>query len=226
MRGIAALLVALIVCISAGPASAGPPRSPLRENLRFDAGSEMALVVYEAEPNNSDPVWRLNMLAFDPETRTWTYGMMRGWSQFERIEPGASGRQFYAGLVGPGGIYAINGISADRLWYACFNGGSKAFNLQAGAVNYIGVIDPNPTIAEIIERLPHETQISRHQFLFDTPRPAYTAASERTDWEPDLRAFLAARLPRVNAPIVAPEPIDVTFERGRSSIAGDICEKY
>jgi hypothetical protein len=186
----------------------------------------MALVVFEAEPNTSGPAWRLNMLAFAPETRTWTYGLTRGWSQFERIRPGATGRQFYAGLVRPGGIYAINGISADGLWYACFNGGSKAFDLQAGAVNYIGVIDPNPTMAEIIERLPHETTISHHLFLFDTPRPAYTAANERLNWEADVVSFLTARLPRVDAPLVAPEPIDVMFERGHSSIAGDICEKY
>jgi hypothetical protein len=225
VRGIVAFLIALIVCVSAGPAIAAPPRSPLREGLRFDASSEMALVVFEAEPNRSGVTWRLNMLAFDPETRTWTYGLTRGWSQFEGIRAEASGRQFYAGLVRPGGVYAINGISADAWWNACFNGGSKAFDLQAGAVNYIGVIDPNPTIVEIAQRLPPTTR-SQRLFLFDTPRLAYTPASERPNWQADVAAYIADRLPRVNAPIVAPTPIDVTFDRGHSVIAGDICEKY
>ena len=225
MRGIVALLVALIVCIGAGPASAAPPRSPLRENLQFDASSEMALVVFEAEPTTMPATWRLNMLAFAPDTRTWTYGLTRGWSQFEGIEPGATGRQFYAGLVRPGGIYAINSISANVWWTGCLNGGSKAFNLQAGAVNYIGLIDPNPTIAEIARGLPPTTR-SQRLFLFDTPRLSYTPATERPNWEADVAAFLAMRLPRVNAPIVAPDPIDVTFERGHSVVAGEICEKY
>lgn len=217
-------LIALIVSFGASLASA-EPASPLRQNLRFDESSRSALVVFEAEPNTIGPEWRLNMLAFDPERRVWTYGVLRGWSQFEPIGPGASGRQFYAGLVRPGGVYAINGISASAFWYACFNGGTKAFDLQAGAVNYIGVIDPNPTIAQIARELPASTR-SQHLFLFDTPRPAYTAAADRPNWETDVAAYLAQRFPRVSAPLVAPAPLDVTFDRGHSSIAGDICEKY
>ncbi len=171
------------------------------------------------------PRWFLNMLAFDPETRTWTYGMLRGWSQFEAIGPGAAGRQFYAGLVRPGGVYAINSMSANAWWNACFNGGSKAFNLQAGAVNYIGLIDPNPTIAHIAERMPVVLE-NRRSYVFDSPRLAYTPAAERPDWRAEVTEYLAQRLPRVRAELVAPEPIDVTFERGHSAIAGDICEKY
>ena len=55
---------------------------------------------------------------------------------------------------------------------------------------------------------------------------AYTPAAERPNWEDDIAAYLAARFPRVRAPLVAPAPLDVTFDRGHSSIAGDICEKY
>jgi hypothetical protein len=224
MRVVFALVAALLFCFCA-PASAGPPESPLSRTLQFDEESPFALIVFEAEPNRAVPEWRLNMLAFDPATRTWTYGILRGWSQFEAIGPGAQGRQFYAGLVRPGGVYAINGLSANAYWYACLNGGSKAFDLRPGAVNYIGVIDPNPTIAQIAAGLPPTTR-SQRLFLFDTPRLAYTPATERANWEADLAAYMAERFPRVSAPLLAPAPIDVTFDRGHSSIAGDICEKY
>lgn len=223
MRGFIAFVIAVFAWASFGSAHAGPA-SPLRTNLQFDEESPYALVVFEAEPNTVGPPWRLNMLAFDPATREWTYGPLRGWSRFEQIGPGASGRQFYAGLVRPGGVYAINGMSARGYWRACFNGGTKAFTLQTGAVNYIGLIDPNPTLRQIADEM---APIAHGAvFLFDTPRVAYTPATERANWEADVSAYIAQTFPRVRARVVAPEPMDVTFDRGHSSIAGDICEKY
>lgn len=223
MRGFIAFIFALFAWASFGAAHAGPA-SPLRSNLQFDAESPYALIVYEAEPNTVGPPWRLNMLAFDPEARTWTYGPLRGWSRFEEIRPGASGRQFYAGLVRPGGVYAINGISGHGYWRACFNGGTQAFTLQTGAVNYIGVIDPNPTLRQLVDELPPIS--SRVMYLFDTPRVSYTPAAARPNWEADVASFISEQFPRVRASVVAPAPMDVTFNRGRSSIAGEICEKY
>lgn len=224
MRRLIAILISIVAWASCGYAHAGPPY-PLRENLTFDANSRLAMVVFEAEPNTVGPSWTLDFLQFDPQTRTWTYGMMRGWSHFEAIAPGALGRQFYAGLVDPGGIYAINSIAAGSYWHACFNGGAESFTLQAGAINYIGLIDPNPTILDIARALPNETR-GKHLFMFDTPRLAYTPASERPNWEADVTAYVASHFPRVRAAVVAPAPTEVTFERGHSIIAGDICEKY
>jgi hypothetical protein len=223
VRRLVAILISILAWASFGSAYAGPPY-PLRENLNFDANSRLALVVFEAEPNTAGPPWLLDLLQFDPQTRTWTYGMMRGWSHFEAIGPGASGRQFYAGLVDPGGVYAINNIAAASYWHACFNGGTESFTLQAGAVNYLGLIDPNPTILDIMHTLPNETH-GKHLFIFDTPRLAYTPASERPNWEADVTAYVASHFPRVHVSVVAPEPTAVTFERGHSML-GDICEKY
>jgi hypothetical protein len=223
VRSLTAFIFALFAWASFGSAHAGPPY-PLRSNLEFDESSPFALVVFEAEPNTVGPPWRLNLLAFDPSARRWTYGLTRGWSRFEDIGPGASGRQFYAGLMRPAGVYAVNAISGQGYWRACFNGGTKAFTLQAGAVNYIGLIDPNPTLTQLATELPPIA--SGAVFLFDTPRLSYTPATDRANWETDVSAFIAQRFPRVRAPVVAPAPMDATFERGHSSIAGDICEKY
>lgn len=224
VRRLAVFLAAIALALTINsPADAGPPR--VRENTRFDADSPFALVVFEVEPQAIVPEWSLELYAFDLETRAWTYGILRGWSDFGGIETNSQ-RRFVVGLVRPDGVYAVNRIAVQGLWRACMNGGTKAFQLQAGRVNYIGVIDPTPTLREITERLPAVTANYQVLNLFDTPRLAYMPAAERANWQADVAAYLVANHPRVNAEIVAPEPIDTTFEPGHSSIAGKICEKY
>lgn len=223
-RPIILLLTVLVLAFGfSSRAAAGPP--DMRANTRFDAESPFALVVFEVEPQAVAAEWSLELYAFDLEERRWTYGLTRGWSNFGDIGAGGE-RRFVAGLVRPEGVYAVNRIAVQGLWRACMNGGTKAFNLQAGRVNYIGVIDPTPTLTQMRDRLPAVARNYQHQTLFDAPRLAYTPASDRPNWQADVAAFLAANHPRVNAEIVAPEPVDATFEPGESMIAGKICEKY
>lgn len=125
----------------------------------------------------------------------------------------------------PAGTYAVNNISARGWWHACFNGGTRAFTVEAGKVNYIGVIDPGPALSQIINQLPQETELGKHQFVFDL-QLAFTPPSKRPDWNAAVTAFMAERFPKVTAPIVAVEPAATTFGPGYSQIAGEICEKY
>jgi hypothetical protein len=92
-------------------------------------------------------------------------------------------------------------------------------------VNYIGLIDPNPALEQIIQGLPKKTPAA-HVFLFDTPRLNLIAPAQRPDWNAELNAFIAYNFPRVTAPIVAAEPVETTFAPGRSLIAGKLCQKY
>ena len=100
-----------------------------------------------------------------------------------------------------------------------------AFTVEAGKVSYIGLIDPNPALERIIRDLPEETR-GAHFYLFDTPRLKLTPPSQRPDWNADVARFIAERFPKVQAPVVAAEPVETTFAPGRSAIAGKICQKY
>ena len=128
-------------------------------------------------------------------------------------------------MVSPAGTYAVSSLSTQGFWSACFNGGTKAFQLQAGKINYVGLLDPLPALQKIFLELPDKTA-QKQLFLFDMPRLAWTAPAQRENWEADVASFIKKRFPKVTAPIVAAEPMEATFEPGKSMLAGKICEKY
>ena len=221
------LSIAAVGCFSllaAQQAVAGPPY-PLKASLKFDEKSPYAMVVFEAEPQLHVESWTMEVLAFSLETHTWTYGPLNGWSRFGDLESPTPERRFHAALVKPAGTYVVNNISSQGFWRVCFNGGTVAFTVEAGKVNYIGVIDPNPALLQIVTDLPKETR-GQQLVAFDTPRLKLTPPSQRPDWNADLATFMAAKFPKVKAPIVAAEPVEMTFTPSRSKIAGKICQKY
>lgn len=114
------------------PAIAGPP-FPLKASLQFDEKSPYATVIFESEPQEKVPSWNVELLSFEPDTHKWTYGPLKGWGTFSPVLPEGT-RQFHAALVKPGGTYAINNLSSQGWWHACFNSGTKAFPVEAGKI--------------------------------------------------------------------------------------------
>jgi hypothetical protein len=225
VRGLSIAFAALCFALLLGSnAEAGPPK--MRETTEFGPDSKYALIVFETEPQTIVPSWYFGMSAFDPVSRKWAYKLTKGWSQFEQIEREPEARRFHAALVEPGGVYAVSAIRTQGYWEACLSGGTKAFKLETGRVNFVGVIDPKPTLMQIAEELPHVTHGQRVLSLFDSVQLSYTPASMRPNWEADLSSFLASNFPKVTAPLIAPEPIDTTFEPSTSPILGKTCQKY
>jgi hypothetical protein len=221
MRQLLFALVLLMGVIVAPSAAAGPPA--LRQGTEFGPDSETALVIFEvAPPHGVVAPWDLELYGFSPQTHRWTMTLTRGWSDFGTLGFG----RFYAGLVVPAGIYAVNSVKTQNFWIACMNGGTIAFNLQAGHVNYLGVLDPSDALTQIASGLPHATRGNAVLTLYDTPRLGYTRATDLPDWEGRAQAFLAANYPGVHAPIVAPAPIETTFEPGRSFLVGRTCAPW
>ena len=223
MRLLPVVLAVVGVWITSKAATAGPPY-PLKPKLEFDESSPYAMIVFEAGPQTVTRDWNIKVYAFDPETRAWKYNPLKGWAIFTKIPAQPQGTSFHAALVSPAGTYAVSSLSTQGLWSACFNGGTKAFQLQAGKVNYVGLLDPLPTLEKIFSELPNRAQ--KQLFLFDMPPLALTAPSQRENWEADVASFIKERYPKVTAPIVAAEPMEATFDPGKSMLAGKICEKY
>ena len=217
------VLAVVGVCIVSETATAGPPY-PLKPKLEFDESSPYAMIVFEAGPQTVTRDWSIRMYSFDPETRAWQYSPFKGVAIFAKIPAQPAGTSFHAALVSPAGTYAVSSLGTQGFWTACFNGGTKAFQLQAGKINYVGLLDPLPTLEKIFSELPDKSQ--KQVFLFDTPRLALTAPAQRENWEADVAGFIKERFPKVTAPIVAAEPKEATFEPGKSMLAGKICEKY
>ena len=223
MRLLPVVLAVVGACITSEAATAGPPY-PLKPKLEFDESSPYAMIVFEAGPQTVTRDWNIKVYAFDPETRAWQYSPLKGVAIFTKIPAQPAGTSFHAALVSPAGTYAVSSLSTQGFWTACFNGGTKTFQLQAGKVNYVGLLDPQPTLEKIFAEMPGKSQ--KQLFLFDTPRPAWTAPARRENWETDVASFIKERFPKVTAPIVAAEPMEATFEPGKSMLAGKICEKY
>jgi len=223
MRLLPVVLALVGVCTLSEAATAGPPY-PLKPKLEFDESSPYAMIVFEAGPQSVTRDWSIRVYAIDPQTRAWQYSPSKGVAIFSKIPAQPAGTSFHAAMVSPAGTYAVSSLRTQGLWTACFNGGTKAFQLQAGKVNYVGLLDPQPTLEKIFSEMPDKSQ--RELFLFDTPRLALTPPAQRENWEADVGSFIKERFPKVTAPIVAAEPMEATFEPGKSMLAGKICEKY
>jgi hypothetical protein len=224
MRLLPVVLAVVSVWTMSGAATAGPPY-PLKPKLEFDASSPYAMIVFEAGPQTIAKDWNIKVYAFDPETRAWKYSPAKGSAIFTKIRAQPEGTSFHAALVSPAGTYAVSSLSTQGFWTACFNGGTKAFQLQAGKVNYVGLLDPQPALGKIFSELPGKTS-QKQLFLFDSPRLPMTAPAQRENWEQDVASFIKERFPKATAPIVAAEAFEATFEPGKSMLAGKICEKY
>lgn len=222
-RALIAFLVLCGVAAAGSVAQAGPP-FPLRETLKFDSQSRYAMIVYEAEPQILVPHWTLEMLAFSPAERRWTYNPLNGWTHFGRL-PVSTTRQYAVSLVKPAGVYAFNHLGTQGYWRACLNGGTKAFDIQVGKINFLGRVDPTPTLAQIITDMPPVMQTSKPVYIFGTPRLSWTPPSAIEGWEINVATWLKQRFPRVSGDLVGVEPQDVTFPIG-TTLNGYDCEKY
>lgn len=217
------LIALLLLGAAASAAHAGPP-FPLRDTLRFDAESDYAMIVYEAEPQIIVPHWTLEMLAFSPEERRWTYNPLNGWTRFGRIQVSPT-RQYAVSLVKPAGVYAFNHLGTQGWWRACLNGGTKAFEVKAGKINFLGRVDPTPTLTQIVTEMAPVMRTNKPVYIFGTPRLSWTAPSEIEGWETEVATWLKQRFPRVSGDLIAAEPTDVAFNVG-TTLNGYDCEKY
>lgn len=216
--------VLCLLLLTARPTVGAPP-FPLKSTLKFDSASPYAMLIFESGEQRVVREWNIEVLSFDPQSRGWTYGPLKGWARFSPIKIQVPGeRTFQAALVAPSGVYAINNISA-RFWHTCFDAGTQAFELAAGKVNYIGRIDPDAAL-QLLKTLPPKSRHGQHWFSFGEVKLTLTPPSAQPDWNDAVSHFLAHNFPKVTAPVVAAEPFAVSFEPGHSALAGKICQKY
>ena len=87
----------------------------------------------------------------------------------------------------------------------------------------VGVIDPNEGLMRIVRELPKQSR-STPYWVYGM-RISYTAPARRQDWEQDLAAFMAENLPKVEAPVLAAEGVEVAFTPGTAPAGNPICRE-
>ena len=128
--------------------------------------------------------------------------------------------RYFAGIVKRAGTHIMYGLLTQVYWGACFDKGARAFTFEPGKVYYLGVVDPNEALVRVVRELP------RHS---DSPQwvngmsVSYKAPSQRPGWEQDLAVFMAENLPRVKAPLLAAEAVEVSFAPGEARTGKPIC---
>ncbi|MDG5497726.1 hypothetical protein [Niveispirillum sp. BGYR6] len=128
------------------------------------------------------------------------------------IVESADGKSRFAAYQMPPGRYVMERLQVQARWAACFNGGTKAFEVAAGKVTYLGALHLAPHVAEIGAATPIVAYQSSYYTVFDTPRPALDGPDKLPGWQARVGAFMSASMPRVAAPLVAAAPESATFE--------------
>ena len=52
---------------------------------------------------------------------------------------------------------------------------------------------------------------------------SYTPPAQRKGWEQDVTAFMAENLPKVKAPVLAAEGIEIAFTPGKAPAGNPVC---
>ena len=205
----------LLLAFAAPLALAACATTPAEQT--WDIHGKRGLVVIEAEPVGpllrESAAYELGIGAFSPETGQFRIAAFGGWVSTGAMGEGPNARRYFIGAAEPG-TYAIQELRVTH-WGACFNGGTKMFDVVPGTVTFVGRIDPNPSILAIVRgHLPRYAHQSDYYYVFDTPRPTLTPPDQLPGWEAGVKEHLAG-LPAANAPLRAAELRDASFNPGR-----------
>jgi hypothetical protein len=194
---------------------------PLKPKFALDEKSGDALVVVEAVPQKIVEEWYIGLNEYSLDTKRFIGGVFKGNSLLQRVDGQKQSPRYFVGVVKRAGTHVLYSLGTQALWGACFDKGARAFTFEPGKVYFIGAVDPNEGLRRIVTELPRES--SHTPYFVYGMQLSYTPPGQRTGWQQDLNAFLAEYLPKVKAPVVEAEGIEVAFTPGRAPAGNPIC---
>lgn len=183
------------------------------QDLALDASSDRGLIIVEASTNRPGvelPEFSLNIARYSDVENRLDAGPLGGWAGVNNAARGPDGRYWVVARAEPG-RYVITGLTHQSYWVACFNSGTRAFNVRPGEVVFLGRLDPVPALLTMARTLPSAT--STYVFAMDQ-QIALVDANKIQDWEPGVEGYVRHAFPNVTAPVRAPATDAVTFNTG------------
>jgi hypothetical protein len=169
------------------------------------------IVIAVAAPSSGPPLpdFSLTISRFSEEEGR----LDGGWARVNNAERDAEGRYWLVAQAEPG-LYVISNLSHQSTWHACFNAGTRAFEVEPGQVSFVGAINPLPALQAIALTLPSVSMNGENLFAMDQEL-AFFDLGGVSSWEAPLERFVRARFPNVTAPITAVANRPVSFNTGR-----------
>jgi len=194
---------------------------PLKPTFSFDEKSRDALVIVEVVPQPVVEEWGIALKEYSLETRKFVGGVFRPISLLQFVQADESSPRYFAGIVKRAGTHVMFGLNTQQLWGACFDKGAPVFTFEPGKVYFIGKVDPNEALVRVVRELPRRAEVP--QWVYGM-RASYQPPSQKVGWELDVAAFMARTLPRVKAPLLAAESVEVSFTPGKAPAGNPICQ--
>ncbi|HET9475254.1 MAG TPA: hypothetical protein VFO82_15245 [Steroidobacteraceae bacterium] len=193
---------------------------PLKRTFSFDEKSRDALVIVEVVPQKIVEQWQISLNQYSLETKKFTGSLYRGFPLIQYVEAQKGPPRFFAGIVKRAGTHIVYALNTQAMWGACFDKGAQVFTFEPGKVYYLGVIDPNEGLTRIATELPRETRLPSWVYGMWL---SYTSPAQRKGWEQDVAAFMAENLPKVKAPLLAADGVEVSFTPGKAPAGNPVC---
>jgi hypothetical protein len=194
---------------------------PLKQKFSFDEKSRDAFVLVEVMPQKIVDEWQISLNEYSLESKEFIGGVFKGFSLLQHVEGQEQSPRFFAGIVKRAGTHILYGLNTQGLWGACFDKGTRAFTFEPGKVYYLGAVDPNEGLKRIAIELPKSSR-SMPYWVYGM-RLSYTAPAQRNNWEQDVAAFIAENFPKVKAPVLAADGVEVEFKPGTAPAGNPIC---
>ena len=209
------LLIAFLLL--AVPAHAA---GPLKRSFSFDEKSRDALLIVEVVPQKGFEHWSLALNEYSLESNEFKGSAFKGFSMLQHVDGQKISPRFFAGVVKRAGTHIVYALNTQGLWGACFDKGAQAFTFEPGKVYYLGTVDPNEGLMRIGKELPKSARVP--YFVYGM-RISYTAPVKQKGWEKDVSAFIAENLPKIKAPLLAAEGVEVSFKPGTAPAGNPVC---
>jgi hypothetical protein len=147
------------------------------DKIAITPGSPKGAIILKAPRLTPPPTfasaYKLSIMGYDPATGVMK-GSWLGGALLLEAKPKLNYGGYLVADIDPG-TYVIGDFSHQDWWALCFNGGSKAFTIRPGEVLYLGELDAEAELAELMELTLKSGRISVRQgnvvHFFDTVTP-------------------------------------------------------
>jgi hypothetical protein len=202
------LWMAAAVLACSGPVSAGQRADKIAITPQSAKGAIIIKAPALKPPPSFASAYKLSIMGYDPNSGVMK-GSWLGGAVLLEAKPKLNYGGYLVADIDPG-TYVIGDFSHQDYWALCFNGGSKSFTIKAGEVLYLGELNAEAHLAELMDRTLKSGRVSVRAgnvvHFFDTVTPPMLAPVD----DDQLQSLAATMKTIMPATSVAPKAAMLT----------------